>query len=117
MKSGFCFVEAVERNECVAALELCFGKLRPDLLRLFVERERLLEVTVCMRALSPFEQTHRIGCIVAESFFGLGANGRSATQRQQQNATRREEEFVPKCNAYRYQSGEVLILAFSPNDK
>jgi hypothetical protein len=49
-----------------------------------------------MRALSAFEQTYRIGCIVAESFFALRANRRSATQRQQQNATRREEEFVPE---------------------
>src|SRR5690242_20214389 len=96
MKRGFGFVETIERNECVAALELCFGKLRPDLQRLFVEPERLLEVTVRMRALSAFEQTHRIGCVVAESFFGLRANRRSTTQRQQQNATRREEEFVPE---------------------
>ena len=96
MKRGFGFVKAIERNEGVAALELCFGKFRPDLQRLFVEPERLFEFAVRVRALSAFEQANRIGRVIAESFLRLRANGRSTGQRQQQNATRREEEFVPE---------------------
>ena len=41
-------------------------------------------------------QQNRIGRIVAESLFGLGADGRRRHESEQQNATRHEEELVLK---------------------
>ena len=96
MKRGLGFVESSERGECVAALKLCFRKLGPHLQRLFVEAESLFEFATRVRALSAFEQSYRIGRIITESFVRLCRDRRSATQREQQNARRREEEFVPE---------------------
>jgi hypothetical protein len=62
---------------------------------LFVKAEGSFKLAARVRALSAFKQSDWIGRVVTECFFCLRTGGRSATRNKQQDAARRQEEFVP----------------------
>ncbi len=92
-KGCFRFRKTAQRYERVAALELSFGEFGSYLERLLVKTESLFKLAACVCALSAFEQTHGIGCVVAKCF-RLCKQGGWCTQAQQHKARRNQQSFL-----------------------
>ncbi len=100
-KRRFSFVKTRQRSECVAALKLCFGKLRTHLERLFIEPDCLFQLASCVCALSAFEEPDGIRRLIAKRFLDLRRNSPGSTQKEQREACRDSKTLVRNevCNS------------------